>query len=141
MKKLIILCSLIFLSMVSSMALANSTIPSANDVVEVEINQQKNSVEQLYYNFGIIPVNMRSWVTYNVNNTGAYPLYLQNAYIQGGGGQFGARHNCRVLYPGQRCSFTLEFMPFYEGFHVADFVLAFDQAMIRVRMSGHAVRR
>lgn len=140
MKKLIILCTLIL----SSLAFANDTISAPNAVVEVEINQDmgsdKGSVEQLYYNFGMIPVNMRTFVTYNVNNTGTYPLYAQNAYIQGGG-HFGARHNCRVLYPGQRCQFTLEFMPFYEGFHVGDFVLTFDQAQIRVRMSGHAVRR
>lgn len=107
-------------------------------LVLIELSDNKE-VDRLFTNFGTLRVGSFSYANYNLTNTGNQPLYFRDARIYGAG--FFARHNCRVLPPRGRCSFTIEFQPYFEGFHSGQFVLAMDPGYtVVVDLQGHAVR-
>ena len=88
----------------------------------------------------MVPVNTRSYAEYRVTNTGNVPLQMQRASVMGT--SFGARTNCSVLYPRETCRFTIEFTPYFEGYHNGQFRMMFNQGYeIIVALSGQARRR
>lgn len=130
MKKLLLVCSL-FLALP---VLANST----NVTGDIELSSEKG-VERHYYYFGTQRVYSYSSIAYRVTNTGTTPLNMLRATI--GGANYRASTNCRTLMPGERCSFRIEYNPFFEGYHTGRFLLTFDQdSQIMVDVSGQAIR-
>ncbi len=133
MKKLIILCSLMFTTF------AVAEVKTISPEIQIEVTEEKNAQQQYNYNFGVIPVNARARHNVRINNTGNRPLYFRDAAMYGQG--FGAGHNCwGVLNPRQACLVTLDFIPYWEGYHNAQFAIYFDQAQIFFNMSGFARR-
>ena len=132
MRNLLIACSLLF----SAHAFSATNV----EVKQIEINNQDKSYERHYYNFGMQRVHSRSMVEYRVTNTGNTALRFQDARIMGIG--YYANHNCSGVLPvGARCSFRIEYAPYFEGFHHGQFGLAFDQGSdIYVDLSGQAIR-
>jgi asparagine N-glycosylation enzyme membrane subunit Stt3 len=130
MKNLFFVLAIVF----SSLAFANH--PKA---IKLELNQEK-ATDFHYYNFGIVPVNYRTFVDYTVTNTGTTPLFFQRATIAGA--YFGAYHTCRNgLMPNQQCAFRIEYWPTLDGYHTGQFYLTFDQGSeILVNVSGQANR-
>lgn len=130
MKRLLLVCSL-FLALP---VMANQAKVESN----IELSSEKG-VERHYYYFGVQNVNSWSTISYRVTNTGTTPLNLVRATISGA--NFSANTNCRTIQPGQRCSFRIDYRPFFEGYHVGRFLLSFDQdSQILVDVSGQAVR-
>ena len=129
LKKILLACTLLF------SATAFSQIPDQS----IEISEEKG-VERHYYYFGQVRMNMPSFINYRVTNTGSIPLAFQRATISGI--DFSARHSCTgVLLPGARCQFSIQYSPFFEGYHFGQFRLSFDQGYeILVDVSGHGVR-
>lgn len=128
MKKLLIACSLLL-----------SLPVFANDVQgNIELSSEKG-VERHYYYFGMQRVHSYSTIAYRVTNTGTTPLNMIRATI--GGTNYSAATNCRTLMPGERCSFRIDYRPFFEGYHTGRFTLSFDQdSHIVVDVSGQATR-
>jgi hypothetical protein len=129
-KTFLLLASLVF----SSAIFADET-----KSVQLEISEEKG-VDRHYYHFGSQWINTRSYINYRVTNTGTTPLVFQRAVV--GGANFYARHNCTgILNPGARCQFTIEYAPFFEGYHMGYFRLSFNQGYeIHVDVSGDARR-
>ena len=132
MKKLILLCSILF----SAYAFAQVEVTELN---EIEIGQDKE-VERHWHNFGMVRVNTRSYASYGLKNTGTTPMTFVSARISGI--DFYASHNCGgVLEPQERCIIRIEFAPFSQGYktgallftYVEDYQLYFD-------LSGNATR-
>lgn len=132
MKTLILLSSLLF----SAHAFSAESIPTKN----IEISEEK-AVDQFSYYFGTIRVNQRSFVNYRITNTGSTPLDYQWGRMQGDP-SFRATTNCfGTLYPGQRCSFTIEYAPYFQGVNSGLFEMQFAQGYgVRVYVSGNARR-
>lgn len=132
MKTLILLSSLLF----SAYAFSNEAVPTK----EITISEEK-AVDQFSYYFGTIRVNQRSFVNYRITNTGTYPLNYQWGRMYGDPA-FRATTNCfGTLNPGQRCSFTIEYAPYFQGVSSGTFEMQFDQGYgVRVYVSGNAVR-
>lgn len=130
MKKLLIACSLLLTTPIFAQSKSN---------VQIEISEEKG-VERHSYYFGSVWIHSRNYVNYRVTNTGTTPLIFQSARIGGMG--YSARTNCAGgLPPKARCSFTIEFAPFFEGYHFGQFLMSFDQGYeILVNVSGQAVR-
>ena len=135
MKRLIIACSLVL----SSALFANDLITTNLPNVEIELSDNKE-VDRLFTDFGRIPAGSYSYVNYYLTNTGNQPLYFRNARISGPG--FFARHNCGGVLPQRgRCTFTIEFAPFYEGWYTAQFMMSFDPGYtVIVDLRGQAFR-
>lgn len=133
MKKLIILCSLMFAT------LAMAEVKTNVQDLQIEVTEEKGVQQQYNYNFGVIPVNAVARHNIRINNTGSVPLYFQQASLYGQG--FRAQHGCYgVLYPRQACMLTIEFAPFWEGHHNGQFAIYFDQAQIYFNLNGFARR-
>ncbi len=129
MKKLLLICSLL---------LALPVFAAEKVEGNIELSSEKG-VERHYYYFGMVPVNSWSTITYRVTNTGSTPLNALRATI--GGANYRASTNCRTLQPGERCSFRIDYQPFFEGYHTGRFQLTFDQdSTIVVDVSGQATR-
>lgn len=135
MKRLIIACSLVL----TSSLFANEAIPSKLPSVEVELSENKE-VDRLFTNFGTVRVGSFSYVNYYITNTGNQPLYFRNARIAGPG--FYARHNCGGVLPQRgRCTFTIEYSPYFEGWSSGQFMMSFDPGYtVIVDLQGQAVR-
>jgi len=108
--------------------------------VEIALgNNQLRTQESLYHNFGRIWTNSRSSVRYTVTNTGDQPLTFQRATISGSA--FDASHNCaKGLLPKQKCSFTINFWPAFEGLYSGRFALNFVEDQIIVNLWGEAYK-
>ncbi|AUN98373.1 hypothetical protein C0V70_09700 [Bacteriovorax stolpii] len=129
MKKLLLACSLL---------LSLPVFAKTNVQGNIELSSEKG-VERHYYHFGVQRVHSYSSIAYRVTNTGTTPLNMIRATI--GGTNYGASTNCRTLQPGERCSFRIDYRPFFEGYHTGRFTLSFDQdSHIVVDVSGQAVR-
>ena len=134
MKKLILACTL----MLSNILFANESIPTQHQSVQIEISDDKE-IDRLFTNFGTIPVGSFNYVNYYVTNTGNQPLFFRDARIYGA--NYYARHNCKSLAPRGRCTFTIEYSPFYEGWHTGQFTLSLDPGyMVVVDLQGNAIR-
>lgn len=133
MKTLILLSSLLF----STYAFSTETVPTK----DIEISEEK-AVDQFSYYFGTIRVNQRSFVNYRITNTGSYPLTYQWGRMMGDP-SYRATTNCfGTLQPGRRCSFTIEYAPYFQGPSSGVFEMQFDQGYgVRVYVSGNAIRR
>lgn len=132
MKTLILLSSLLF----SAHAFSTETVSTK----EITISEEKATDTFSYY-FGSIRVNQRSFVNYRITNTGSTPLDYQWERMQGDA-SYRATTNCfGTLYPGQRCSFTIEYAPYFQGPSSGLFEMQFAQGYgVRVYVSGNAVR-
>lgn len=87
------------------------------------------------YNFGRIPVNTTSRVTYTVTNTGTEPLVFKDAVVWGA--SYSARHSCaKGLAAKQKCQFTIQFWPSFSGIYSGRFQLAFTNDKILVDLWG-----
>lgn len=129
LKKFLISCSL----------LLSSALFAETNSLKIEINEDKG-VERHSYYFGMVNIHSTRFINYRVTNTGTTPLQFQSASIGGIG--YSARHSCTgLINPQSRCQFTIQYSPFFEGYHVGSFRLAFDQGYeILVNLSGQAVR-
>ncbi len=124
--------------MLSSALFANVTREENQPSVTVEISDNKE-VDRLFTNFGTVRVNSFSYVNYTVTNTGNQVLQFRDARIYGA--NYRARHNCRTLPPRARCTFTIDYTPFFEGWHTGQFTLSLDPGyMVVVDLQGNAVR-
>ncbi len=131
MKTLILLSSLLF----SAHAFSTETVM----IKDIEISEEK-AVDQFSYYFGTVRVNQRSFVSYRITNTGSTPLDYQWGRMLGDS-SFRARTNCfGTLLPGQRCNFTIEYSPYFQGYHSGMFEMQFAQGYgVRVYVRGNAV--
>ena len=133
MKRLIIACALLL-----SSALFADTIQSRTNDIQISADSADKNVDRLYYNFGTIPQGSMSYVNYYVTNVGERPLFFREARLSGPG--YFARHNCGGVLPprGGRCTFTIEFAPYYQGYYTGQFMMAFDQYTVIVDLAGQA---
>lgn len=98
-----------------------------------------------FFNFGRIPLNSVSRITYTITNTGT--AFLQYASADIWGPDFDAHHNCRLgLAPGQRCLVQLKFWPLSVGYHSGLFEINFNGPMpapetVRIDLMGEAIYR
>jgi len=108
--------------------------------IEIHTGQgQFQTQDSKSYNFGRVWINTRSVVRFNVTNTGDQPLTFKRASISGSA--FGASHNCaQGLAPKQKCSFSVEFWPAFEGIYSGQFVLNFVEDQIVVNLWGEGTR-
>ena len=107
--------------------------------ISVELNSNK-SVEYHSYNFGTVPVNSRTPISYKVTNTGESALTFHSATISGMG--FDAYHTCKKgLQPKEVCTFTIYYWPSFEGMSSGRFRINFDpESDIVVDLWGNATR-
>lgn len=92
------------------------------------------------YNFGTVWLNSLNYVRYTVKNTGDIPLEFKKASISGAG--YDAYHTCsRGLQVGEKCSFEIQFRPYWEGMHSGRFVLSFSEDVNLVVDTYAHVRR
>lgn len=108
-------------------------------LISIELNQDK-SVEHHSYNFGTVPVNSRTPISYKVTNTGESALTFHSATISGMG--FDAYHTCKKgLQPKEVCTFTIYYWPSFEGMSSGRFRINFDpESDIVVDLWGNATR-
>lgn len=104
--------------------------------IEISVGQgQLQTQDSKYYNFGRIWINTRSVVRFTVTNTGDQPLTFKRATISGSA--FNARHSCaKGLAPKEKCSFSIEFWPAFEGIYSGQFILNFVEDQIVVNLWG-----
>jgi hypothetical protein len=136
MKLLIIACSLLL----SSVLFAQETNSSKTTDIQISSDNADKNLDHIFYNFGMIPVNTVQYANFTVTNIGNQPLYFRQARISGPG--YYANTNCnQILIPGQRCFFTIEFRPWYEGFSSGQFMMSFDSSYtVIVDLTGQAFR-
>lgn len=132
MKTLILLSSLLF----SVHAFSTEVVITK----DIEISEEK-AVDSFSYYFGNVRVNQRSYVSYRITNTGSTPLDYQWGRMQGDN-SYRATTNCfGTLFPGQRCNFTIEYAPYFQGPSSGLFEIQFAQGYgVRVFVRGNATR-
>lgn len=132
MKKLILLCSILF----SAYAVAQVEVTEINEL-EIGLNKE---VERHWYNFGSVRVHSSAFAAYGLKNTGTTPMTFVSARIAGM--DFGATHNCGgVLAPQERCVIRISYSPFSEGYSTGFLRLTYvEDYELRIDLSGHGSR-
>lgn len=128
-------------ALISFLFLFQSQVLAHETVLLGESNPEVTQDTFFYYNFGRLHPNIASYARYYVKNTGSTPLNFLRATISGAF-DYDAYHTCQQgLLPQQSCWFEIRYLPRFEGFHTARFVINFDQNNnIIVNVAGEAVR-
>lgn len=130
--KLLILISGLFISLAATASLQVEPVLGSNAKPSL-------TEEYLSYNFGMVFVNSRVSVRYNVRNTGTTPLTFKDAVIWGA--DFSADHSCgKGLQPNETCQFEVAYWPMFEGMSSGRFLLEFAEDNIDLDLFGNAHR-